>query len=403
MVDLEKISQQIGSPAYVFDEELFRKRAMLVRSAFGEKVGLCFSIKANPFLLSFVDDAFSRIEVCSPGELRICEACGADLGKIIFSGVNKSAEEVGRALDDGVDILTIESYMHLQAINQEALKRNMKAPVLIRVADESQFGMDAEDVKEIIGNRQNYPGILIKGLHYFTGTQKTKPAQIEKELDHISSLIDEIHETLDFEVEELEYGTGLAVDYFRENADETESARLEAISPAIRNLAERVKLTVEMGRFFAAPCGFYFTRVVDTKCNGGENYAICDGGIHQVKYDGQTQGMQIPKITHLHQAVSGQTQLEPSDWTLCGSLCTTQDILVRDAELCDLKPGDLLVFHRTGAYAVMEGMSTFLSRDMPSVWTASASGDLKCVRKRFDTWVMNMEENEDLKETRNRS
>ena len=388
MFDFENISGRTGSPAYIFSEQLFIERAQLVRSAFGEKVGLCFSIKANPFLLAFTDDIFSRIEVCSPGELSICEACGADLNKIIFSGVNKTAEDVERAMADGVDILTIESRLHLELINACALAKHVKAPVLLRVADESQFGMDAGEVKQIIAGRAAYPGIEIKGLHYFTGTQKTKPAQIEKELSFMTELIDEIEADLGFKIEELEYGTGLAVDYFRENADETEAARLEAISPAIRAMGERVKLTVEMGRFFAAPCGFYLTRVMDVKCNGGENYAICDGGIHQVKYDGQTQGMQIPVITHLHGGGKPFAEGE-ADWTLCGSLCTTQDILVRDAELRDLAIGDVLVFHRTGAYAVMEGMSTFLSRDMPSVWFLRNDGALSLVRKRIDTWSMN--------------
>ena len=145
MFDLEHLSQKTGSPAYIFSEELFRKRAMQVRSAFGEKVDLCYSIKANPFLLPFIDDIFQRIEVCSPGELRICEAAGMDLSKVLFSGVNKTEPEVARAIDDGVNILTIESRMHLKAIRSQAAARGIKAPVLLRVADETQLGMDASE------------------------------------------------------------------------------------------------------------------------------------------------------------------------------------------------------------------------------------------------------------------
>ena len=389
MMDFERLSQKTGSPAYIFSEALFKERARKVRSAFGEKVDLCFSIKANPFLLPFVDDTFKRIEVCSPGELRICEAMGADLSKVLFSGVNKTEDEVARALDDGVDILTIESLSHLEIICSQGRKRGNCVPVLLRVADESQFGMDAQTVKEIIAHRQKYPEIEIKGIHYFTGTQKMKPVQIEKELDFMSELISEIKTELGFAIDELEYGTGLAVDYFREDAEDTELKRLSDIAEAIRQMGETVHLTVEMGRFFAAPCGFYLTGIVDTKVNGGVHYAICDGGIHQMKYDGQIKGMKIPKISVICRpdgAGGGQT----GEWTVCGSLCTTEDVLVRDADLPVLSPGDLLVFHRTGAYSAMEGMSTFLSRDIPAIWLLGEDGRLRLVRQRINTWEMNL-------------
>ena len=43
------------------------------------------------------------LEVCSPGELTICENTGIDLGRIIFSGVNKTQEDVERAMAVAVD------------------------------------------------------------------------------------------------------------------------------------------------------------------------------------------------------------------------------------------------------------------------------------------------------------
>ena len=135
-------------------------------------------------------------------------------------------------------------------------------------------------------------------MHYFTGTQKRKPAKIEKELDYITGFADRLKNETGFVVRRLEYGTGLAVDYFNEKADELETERLEAISAKVREVAENFELTIEMGRFFAAPCGYYLTKVMDVKTNCDINYAILDGGLNQLKYDGQIQGMQIPKIIH---------------------------------------------------------------------------------------------------------
>ena len=386
-MQLKTLAQQVQTPAYVFHLDEFRRRAELVKQAFGEKTGLCFSIKANPFLLAALPDVFDKIEVCSPGELTICEKTGADMGMVIFSGVNKTAADVERAMDDHVGVFTVESLLHLQLIQESAAKRGIRVPVLLRLTAGSQFGMDEQEVLRIICDRNAYTGVEIVGLHYFSGTQKRKVALIEKELDYLLQFVAQVERDHGFKLERLEYGTGLAVDYFAADADELEMTRLEAVSAKIREVSEKINLTVEMGRFFAAPCGYYFTKVMDTKTNMGVNYAIVDGGLNQLKYDGQIQGMQIPKISHIKLQDAASENMEK--WTLCGSLCTTADVLTRNAELAGLSMGDVLVFERTGAYSVMEGMAVFLSREMPEVSLYSEAEGLVKVRQMLATDVFN--------------
>ena len=386
---LRELLPQVGTPSYIFDLDEFAKRAALVKKYFGEAIGLCFSIKANPFLLGRLPDIFDKIEVCSPGELTVCEKTGVDTGKIIFSGVNKTEKDVARAAEDEVGTFTAESLLHVQMINAEAIKRGKVYPVLLRVTDVrggSQFGMEEAQVLDIIRNRADYPGMEIVGIHYFTGTQKKKAKPILRELDYLADLIDRVKADLDFTIERIEYGTGLAVDYFDADADKLEEERLASISEGIRALAEKAALTVEMGRFFAAPCGYYLTKVIDVKTNYGINYAIVDGGMNQLKYDGQLQGMQIPVMVHLKDREdTGAVQA----WTLCGSLCTTADILTRNAEFDSLAIGDVLVFCRTGAYSVTEGMAVFLSREMPVVSVYSEKNGLTVIREMLYSDVFN--------------
>ena len=311
--------------------------------------------------------------------------------KIIFPFfVNKTKADVERAADDKVGTFTAESMLHVELVNSAALSRNTVYPVLLRVTDVkggSQFGIQDCDVIEIIKNRDSYKGIKIVGIHYFTGTQKRKAKPIIRELDFVADFIAKVKDELDFTIERVEYGTGLAIDYFADDADEQEEARLSEISPKIREIAEIADLTVEMGRFFAAPCGYYFTKVMDVKTNYDINYAIVDGGMNQLKYDGQLQGMQIPKIIHLKANESSKEEAKP--WTLCGSLCTTADILARNVSFNGLEIGDTLVFCRTGAYSVMEGMAVFLSREMPVVTVYSEKEGLTVLRKMLYTDIFN--------------
>ena len=165
---LREILSQLGTPSYVYDLDAFNKRAALVREQFGDNVGLCFSIKANAFLLGRLPETIDKIEVCSPGELTICEKTGVDVSKIIFSGVNKTKADVERAADDNVGTFTAESFLHLQLINEAALKRGKVFPVLLRVTDVkggSQFGMEEGDVLDLIRSRAEYEGVEIVGIH----------------------------------------------------------------------------------------------------------------------------------------------------------------------------------------------------------------------------------------------
>lgn len=383
--EIALLTKQLHVPAYIFNIDEFEARAALVKRYFGEKTGLCFSIKANPFLLAELPAIFDKIEVCSPGELTVCEKTGADMKRVIFSGVNKGRADVERAMDDGVGTFTAESMLHLQLINDAAKARGIRVPLLIRLTAGSQFGMDEDDVLAIIRDRDCYEGVEIVGLHYFSGTQKKKAKIIDKELTYIDAFCTRVKDELGFAIDRVEYGTGLAVDYFSDDADAIEEERLSEISGKIREIAEKYSLTVEMGRFFAAPCGYYLTGVVDVKTNKGVNYAILDGGLHQVKYFGQYQGMQLPKILHIG---ADETQ-EKIPWTLCGSLCTTADVLAVNAGFSDLSIGDILIFCRVGAYSVMEGMSVFLSRDLPQVALYSKKNGLRVVREPFDTDVLN--------------
>ncbi len=64
---LKTAAAKYGTPLYLFDLDAFTARAEKVRAAFGSHVQLCYSMKANPFVLRGLPDVFRWVEVCSPG------------------------------------------------------------------------------------------------------------------------------------------------------------------------------------------------------------------------------------------------------------------------------------------------------------------------------------------------
>ena len=382
---LRTAAEKYGTPLYLFDLDAFTARAQRVRAAFGSDVHLCYSMKANPFVLRGLPDVFRWVEVCSPGELTICEKLGIPPERILYSGVNKGADDVARAVALGADLLTAESTLHFELICAAAAAQGKHVHVLPRLTAGSQFGMDPDALAGLVARRAEFPNVTIAGIHYFSGTQKRKDSVIAKELTHLDEYLTMLHDTYGFTAQHVEYGPGLNAECFRDDAEARDCALLDAAAEHIRAFGAKYPLTIEMGRFFASECGAYLTRVIDTKVNCGTAYAILDGGIHHVNYLGGNMGMRVPII---RQSSVREGEMQP--WALCGSLCTTADVLVRKAELHPLEQGDILAFMNIGAYSVTEGPALFLSRDMPSIILHGKGGD-RLARGAVHSWELNHE------------
>ena len=380
---LQDIAASFATPAFIFDADEFGRRAKNVKSAIGG-ASLCYSIKANPFLLACLPEEIDRAEVCSPGELAICRRVGVDPSTVVYSGVNQGSEDIAEAIASGAELLTAESLRQLGLINAAALAAGKRVRVALRLTSGNQFGMDSENLKRAVAEKGSYEGVDIVAIHYYSGTQKKKLAVVEKELAELEELADTLEERFGLSGISLEYGPGLPADYFGDDPEGRDMAVLAEAGAMIASVAARRSVTVEFGRFLASPCGTYLTAAADIKNNNGENFVICDGGINHLKYYGQTMAMQTPPITLL-----GDHGEKTEDYTLCGSLCTTADILVRKVTLPALSVGDVLAFGRCGAYSVTEGIGLFLSRQLPRIVLHSERGGNRLLRDFYGTDILN--------------
>lgn len=400
------------TPYYVFDTDEFAKRAAMIRAALdckgGRRIPLCFSIKANPFLLHRLPEGLDHVEVCSPGELEICIALGVKPESIIYSGVMKEKCDIERAVSYGAGILTCESIRHAALISEVMLECipegaheagfvETKAQVILRLTSGNQFGMSLDDIEYILSHPDEFKGISVMGLHYYSGTQKSL-RKINKDLEKIKSALTMLKDKYSFEPQLVEYGPGLCVEYFEDDWQEKEKQSLDEAADVLRKFAEEYPLGIEMGRFLAASCGKYYTQVKDLKSTGDANYAILDGGIHHLNYFGQRMAMQVPPIRVYGGEGSENeekpgvelTQMPDADYTLCGSLCTVADVLVREVKLKKLELGDVLEFGHCGAYSVTEAPALFLSRQLPAIYAYSKECGYECLREHIPAAEINL-------------
>lgn len=389
---------------YIFDTEKLEERVSVLRSYFNKKIEFCYAIKANTFVTASLAEGVERLEICSPGEYRICEELGISQDKMVISGIYKDPMFIENLLNKGEfrGILTVESLEQYEMFKTLSEKFSVDLKILLRLTNNSQFGINAEDICEIIEKREELKRIQILGLQYFSGTQKTSIKKYRRELKLVDDFLCDLKDRYGYEAKELEYGTGFPVAYFLEDKLDEDSLLTE-FSQDLGNLTFKGKIILEIGRSLVASCGDYYCPIVDFKENGDSGYIIVDGGMHQHVYDGQYMAMKRPYISLLttkEEKINlreiGREDTNKS-WNICGSLCSMNDLLAKNVEFDGFNIGDYLVFHKSGAYSMTEGMALFLSRDLPAIYLRkrektdknSSVYVYKRLRDNFETYELN--------------
>jgi len=247
-IDYNSLVNQYGSPFYLLDKMEAKNRITQIQNRLPKNAKLCYAIKANAFLADFIKNEEILFEVCSPGELSICEKIGLEPSKIVFSGVVKTLEDIKRAYSLNVNTITLESPAHceylLKCVEESPLPHQQQ--VILRLTGGNQFGMSAKDLSDCILKLQKEPSIKIRGIHFFTGTQK-KFKTISEEIPFIEKYCEKLQSDFTLGQIEIEYGAGLPYDYFSTNIEKDNFSALEDFSKLIEN--SKFNYVIELGRY----------------------------------------------------------------------------------------------------------------------------------------------------------
>lgn len=368
------------TPLYIYSFSRFRHNIQELKQIMGEKVSICCSVKANPWLAVMGSSCADLIEVCSPGEWRYCLSKGIAPERIVMGGVKKTRAELFETMEHEFHRISVESRYQLADLSDAAVSAGKQAKVLLRLSSGNQFGMDCSEIQQIISCRESYPGIHFIGLHYYSGTQKKLPKQILQDVQFLH----EVAVCCGSWVQELEYGPGLGVPQFSGHLPDQYRRNLDLLAAEVHKLTGTYKVTLECGRLLTADAGVYVATICEEKHNGERDYLVVDGGMHQLHYYGQNSGVPVPYLW-----CTGMG--EARKVTVCGSLCTVSDVLAKDVVLYGCRAGEKLVFMNAGAYAATEGISLFLNRDLPAI-VVESDGKLHQLRRHLFTEALNENE-----------
>src|SRR5689334_5459615 len=112
-IPVQKLAERFGTPLYVYSATAIRERYLVLDRAFrGVPHTLCYSVKANSNLsiLRLIAKLGAGFDIVSAGELeRVRTAQRRALGKVVFSGVGKTTDELRSALSSGILLFNVES------------------------------------------------------------------------------------------------------------------------------------------------------------------------------------------------------------------------------------------------------------------------------------------------------
>ena len=359
-VSLRSLAADVGTPAYVYSKAALLESYRGYDDAFAEVPHVvCYSVKANGNLgvLGTLARAGAGADIVSGGELFRALRAGFPPGRIIFSGVGKTRDELREALKAEVLMFNVESLSELRALDDVARETGVRAPVALRVNPDvdpethpyiatglktSKFGIPFAQAHEVYAEAASLKGVEVVGADIHIGSQLTKAAPLADAVARIAALVKTLRER-SIEIRMVDVGGGLGIRY-RDEAPPTHREYARVLLPALRELA--VTVLLEPGRSIVGNAGILLTRVLYRKETGEKTFVVVDAAMNDLirpaLYDAY----------HELQPVAEARLDAPRETVdVVGPICESGDFLAKDRALARTEEGDLLAIMSAGAYA----------------------------------------------------
>lgn len=370
--DLRELADRFGTPLYVYDEHSIREACRAYRGAFETElpsVRVLYAAKAwlSPALTRILVEEGLGMDVVSGGELHTALAGGMPAEQLGFHGNAKGVDELEQALDAGVGRIIVDNDDELDTLDRLTRKRNAAQTIMLRITPgvnarthiktttglrDSKFGfpLPSGQAAAAVERALAAPGLDLSGFHIHLGSPIYDLQPYRDGIAVAAGFAAEMQQRHGYRWREFSPGGGFAIGYTDDRLPPDHAAYAEAVSGALRAACEDHGLPlpevhIEPGRSVVGRAGLALYSVVSRKeIPGTRSYVAVDGGmadnVRPAMYDSQYRALAAERI----RAPAERTV------TIAGKFCESGDVLVRDAQLPDLQPGELIAMPAAGAY-----------------------------------------------------
>ncbi|MCW5702442.1 MAG: diaminopimelate decarboxylase [Xanthobacteraceae bacterium] len=364
-VSLADIAASVGTPFYCYSSATLERHYRVFSEAFaGEKVLVCYAMKANSnqSVLRTLAKLGAGADVVSGGELKRALAAGIPPGKILFSGVGKTEDELRAALSADILCLNVESEPELELLSRLAVETGKTARISVRVnpdvdagthakistgKSENKFGIPIAHARAVYARAAKLPGLQITGVDMHIGSQITDLDRLETAYRILSDFVHVLRAD-GHTISHIDFGGGLGIPYHMDReAPPTPDLYGAMVKRVTHNLG--CTLMFEPGRMIVGNAGILVARVIYVKHGDGKTFVIIDAAMNDLIR---------PTLYEAHHDILPVRQPAPGAATITadvvGPVCETGDYLALDRKLPELKSGDLIAIMTSGAYGAVQ-------------------------------------------------
>ena len=410
-VKASDLSKEYGTPLYVIDEELVRSNCRRYYNAMkceerGNRVTYAGKAFINMSMCNLVNEENLYLDVVSGGELYTAYKAGFPLERIYFHGNNKSDYEIDLGVRLGIGRFIVDNIHELEVLNSIAQEYGRVQKVYLRITPgveahtheyiktgqlDSKFGFPVigDTVYDAIKRAMELEYIELNGLHCHIGSQIFDLEPFEDTTEIMLNLINDIKETLGYEIKELDLGGGFGI-YYTEGDKPKE---IEEYCSVIINKADEICrklnmnvpiLSIEPGRSIVGNAGLTLYTVGAIKeIPNIRKYVSVDGGmsdnIRPALYSANYESLIANRVFDNSKEIV----------TVAGKCCESGDVLLNSIEMPRMETGDILAIISTGAYG--HSMANNYNR-IPKAAVVSVSNGISkvmCKRETYEDLLRN--------------
>lgn len=396
--DLPKLARRFGTPLYVMDEEMIRRRCRLLRAAVsGRRARICYAGKAflTLAMARLVNEEGLGLDVVSEGEFYLACRAGFPAERVMLHGNAKSESFLRAALENGAGTLVVDSEDELELLSvlTEELRRRQK--ILFRVSPgieahtlrqiqtaqrDCKFGVPTAHLERAVKRALDCPWLDLAGLQVHVGSQIRDMEAHLAAAEVMTGLLRDLRKSAGFEARELDLGGGFGIPELPGDppvrAEAFIGTILDRVDQRCADLQlKRPEVIFEPGRWIVGEAGVILYTVRSVKeIPGVRTYVAIDGGmtdnprpqLYGARYE-------VRLADDVERPVTKRA-------AIAGPCCETGDIMSMDAAVPELRRGDVLAVPLTGAYA-FSMFNGYNATPRPGVIFASGGKAREAVRR----------------------
>lgn len=363
--NLLRLPAEFGCPVWVYDAQIVREKIAALQQF--DVVRFAQKACSNIHILRLMREQGVKVDSVSLGEIERALAAGfdpkADGDAIVFTA---------DVIDDATLARVHELQIPVNAGSVDMLEQlGQVSPghrVWLRVnpgfghghsqktntgGENSKHGIWYADMPAALEVLQRY-SLKLVGIHMHIGSGV--------DYGHLEQVCGAmVRQVIDFgqDLEAISAGGGLSIPY-REGEEAIDTDHYYGLWSAARDqiaahLGHAVKLEIEPGRFLVAEAGVLVSQVRSVKDMGSRHFVLIDAGFNDLMRPSMYGSYH--HITALAADGRDLTQAPRVETVVAGPLCESGDVFtqqeggkVETRALPEVKPGDYLVLHDTGAY-----------------------------------------------------